>query len=62
MNNPINIDETDKFIRDKLCIELAEFYNEPYFTYVDNEIGIEIDELYHELYDSFGMPLNYSSK
>ena len=53
MNNPINIDETDKFIRDKLCIELAEFYNEPYFTYVDNEIGIEIDELYHELYDSF---------
>lgn len=59
----MNIDETDKFIRDKLHLnELSDFYNENYFIYVTNEIGDEFDELYHELYDSFGMPLNYSSK
>lgn len=62
MNIPINHNETDKFIMDKLCIfELSEFHNEQYFTCVDNEIGAEFDELY-EFYVSFIFPLNYSSK
>lgn len=59
MNNQLNIDETDMFIRDKLYLnELSDFYNKQYFIYVTNEIGDEFDELY----DSFGMPMNNSPK